>query len=192
MAVMPLVPETKMADVGKLISFGNLLVKKSHVVWAHNYVRNFDFVSWFWSRLDHKNCLYILSSFKNSLFQFRLTETTYPLSSSSQPHQIYTLCKYFLPCSTFTVRLAPASKTTTEISPNYRKKQTTNMGEDKFLQTYIIKILWCNGYRRRNWTRRYEFKSWTRLIAFHIALIPLGKVWIQLFSLQLWVNSRTD
>ena len=38
---------------------------------------------------------------------------------------------------------------------------------------------WCNGYRRRKWTRRYEFKSWTRLIAFHIALIPLGKVWIQ-------------
>ena len=32
----------------------------------------------------------------------------------------------------------------------------------------------------------------TRLIAFHIALIPLGKVGIQLFSLQLWVNSRTD
>ena len=51
---------------------------------------------------------------------------------------------------------------------------------------------WCNGYRRRKWTRRHEFKSWTRLIAFHIALIPLGKVWIQLFSLQLWVNSRTD
>ena len=51
---------------------------------------------------------------------------------------------------------------------------------------------WCIGYRRRNWTRRYEFKSWTRLIALHIALIPLGKVWIQLFSLQLWVNSRTD
>ena len=51
---------------------------------------------------------------------------------------------------------------------------------------------WCNGCRRRNWTRRHEFKSWTRLIAFHIALIPLGKVWIQLFSLQLWVNSRAD
>ena len=28
--------------------------------------------------------------------------------------------------------------------------------------------LWCNGYRRRKWTRRHEFKSWTRLIAFHI------------------------
>ena len=39
---------------------------------------------------------------------------------------------------------------------------------------------WCNGYRHRRWTRRHEFKSWTRLIAFHIALIPLGKVWIQL------------
>ena len=48
---------------------------------------------------------------------------------------------------------------------------------------------WCNGYRRRKWTRRHEFKSWTTLMAFHIALIPLGKVWIQLFSLQLWVNS---
>ena len=38
---------------------------------------------------------------------------------------------------------------------------------------------WCNGYRRRKWTRRHEFKSWTRPIAFHIALIPMGKVWIQ-------------
>ena len=51
---------------------------------------------------------------------------------------------------------------------------------------------WCNCYRRRKWTRRQEFKSWTRMISFHIALIPLGKVWIQLFSLQLWANSRTD
>ena len=51
---------------------------------------------------------------------------------------------------------------------------------------------WCNGYRLRIWTRRHDFKSWTRLIAFLIALIPLGKIWIQLFSLQLWVNSRTD
>ena len=51
---------------------------------------------------------------------------------------------------------------------------------------------WCSHYHHRKWTRRHEFKSWTWLIAFHIALIPLGKVWIQLFSLQLWVNSRTD
>ena len=52
--------------------------------------------------------------------------------------------------------------------------------------------LWCNGYHHRIYTRWYEFNSWTRLIAFHIALIPLGKVWIQLFSLQLWINSRAD
>ena len=43
----------------------------------------------------------------------------------------------------------------------------------------IWRCPWCNGYRRRNWTRRHEFKSWTRMIAFLIALIPLGKVWIQ-------------
>ena len=51
---------------------------------------------------------------------------------------------------------------------------------------------WCKGYRRRKWTRQHEFKTWTRLIAFHIALIPLGKVWIRLFSLQLWVNRKAD
>ena len=57
---------------------------------------------------------------------------------------------------------------------------------------HVRRCPWCNGYRHRIWTRRYEFNSCTRLIAFHIALIPLGKVWIQLFSLQLWVNSRAD
>ena len=46
---------------------------------------------------------------------------------------------------------------------------------------FLWRCLWCNGYYRRKWTRRHEFKSWTRLIAYHIALIPLGKVWIQLF-----------
>ena len=39
----------------------------------------------------------------------------------------------------------------------------------------VIQCPWCTGYRRRKWTRRFEFKSWTRLIAFHIALIPLGR-----------------
>ena len=56
----------------------------------------------------------------------------------------------------------------------------------------IRRCPWCNGYRRRKWTQRHEFKSWTRLISNHIALIPLGKVLIQLFSIQLWVNSRSD
>ena len=65
-------------------------------------------------------------------------------------------------------------------------------GRSKEVNTPELRCPWCSRYRRRKWTRRHEFKSWTRLIAFHIALIPLGKVWIQLFSLQLWVNSRTD
>ena len=59
-----------------------------------------------------------------------------------------------------------------------------------FINTFHIlcfgRCPWCNGYRRRKWTRRHEFKSWTRLIIFHIALIHL------LFSFQLWVNSRAD
>ena len=65
------------------------------------------------------------------------------------------------------------------------------------MDDYIYRrCTWCNGYRRWKWTRQHEFKSWTRLIAFHIALIPLGKVWIQLFSLQLTShkqkNSRSE
>ena len=43
-----------------------------------------------------------------------------------------------------------------------------------FKDYYVIP--WCNDYRRRKWTRRLEFKSWTRLIAFHIAPIPLVKI----------------
>ena len=64
--------------------------------------------------------------------------------------------------------------------------------DEKSTYTTNWRCPWCNGYRHRIWTRRYEFNSWTRLIAFHIALIPLGKVWIQLFSIQLWVNSSAD
>ena len=32
---------------------------------------------------------------------------------------------------------------------------------------------WCNGYRHRLWTRRYEINSWTRLKAFHIGMNPI-------------------
>ena len=47
---------------------------------------------------------------------------------------------------------------------------------------------WCNGYRRRKWSRRTELKYWTRLIAFHIVLIPLRKVWIELLTFQVWAD----
>ena len=49
----------------------------------------------------------------------------------------------------------------------------------------LLRCLWCNGYHCWKWTRWPEFKTWTRQFAFHIALILLGKVCIQLFSLQL-------
>ena len=29
----------------------------------------------------------------------------------------------------------------------------------------LRRCAWCNGYRRRNWTRRHEFKSWTDCIS---------------------------
>ena len=51
---------------------------------------------------------------------------------------------------------------------------------------------WQNSYCCRRWTRWFEFKSWTRLFVFTFVLIPPGKVWIQLFSLQLWVNNRAN
>ena len=51
---------------------------------------------------------------------------------------------------------------------------------------------WWNIYRCRKRTRQPESKSWTRLFVFHVALIYLGKVGIQLLSLQLQVNRRVD
>ena len=68
MAVILLVSNTKIADVGKLISLGEPIGQESHVVCANNYVCNFDFVPLIWSRLHDKDCLYILSSSKNSFF----------------------------------------------------------------------------------------------------------------------------
>ena len=81
----------------------------------------------------------------------------------------------------------------TRLCDNYLQTIASRGSQDIASITSIYcEVTGCNGYRRRKWTRRHEFKSWMRMIAFHIALIPLGKVWIQLFSLQLWVNSRTD
>ena len=41
------------------------------------------------------------------------------------------------------------------------------------------RFCWSSNNKLCTQKHWYEFKSWTRLIAFHIALIPLGKVWIQ-------------
>ena len=36
------------------------------------------------------------------------------------------------------------------------------------------KCPWCNGYRRRKWTRRHEFKSWTDCISHSTKTIGKG------------------
>ena len=54
-----LVPETKMVDVGKLISFRDPIGQENHVIYAPNYVCTFDFVprkiNGVWSRSHDKD-----------------------------------------------------------------------------------------------------------------------------------------
>ena len=61
----------------------------------------------------------------------------------------------------------------------------------KYIHIYW-RCLWCNVCAHRKWTWLPKFKSWTRLFVFRIMLVPLGKLWIQLFSFHLWVNNRAD
>ena len=56
----------------------------------------------------------------------------------------------------------------------------------------IGRCLWYKGYWHKKLIQPLEFKSWMRLVAIYIALIHMRKVWIQLYSLQLWVNSRAE
>ena len=49
-----------------------------------------------------------------------------------------------------------------------------------------------NGHYCRKWNGQFEFKSWTRPFVFHIVLISLGKVCIQVFSIRLYINSKAD
>ena len=53
-----------------------------------------------------------------------------------------------------------------------------------------LRCPWCNGYRRRYWTRRHEFKSWTDCISH--SSNTLGKGMNRIILPQLWVNSRAD
>ena len=56
MAVMPLVSETKMADVGKLISLGNLLARKT--MWlVYTTTPATSILSLVFSLLHDKDCL---------------------------------------------------------------------------------------------------------------------------------------
>ena len=50
----------------------------------------------------------------------------------------------------------------------------------------VIIIVVGNGQEKN------ELKFWMRLFAFTIVLIPMGKLWMRLFSLQLWITDRAD
>ena len=153
---MPPVLETKIADVGKLISLGNLLASKT--TWlVLTTTSATSILSRVFGAYCMTNIVYKYSHFPTlilfplwlpegilSLSPFRLTvNTLFPFFTfdfqQSTATKMYTRCNHSLPCYTFSVRLFPASNT--ENSSNHRKKETTNMGEDTFLLTYIIKIL---------------------------------------------------
>ena len=128
------------------------------MICAHNYVRNFDFVPHIWGRLHDKDCLYILSSSKNSFSPLRLTNTTYSLSQfylqrhhslslshththththtfwlqAVNPTKVYTFHNLFLSCSAFSVRLLPASNTASEISSNPERDKQPTLEKTRF------------------------------------------------------------
>ena len=168
MAVMPLVPKTKMADVGKLISLGNLLVRKvtwlvltimsaTLILWRDFRVDYMTRIAYIYSHLSRNHSFHFDSQRQHALLHYDLQrqltlsiltyrDNTHSLSLSFwlpalKPTKMYTFRDLFLSCPTFSVRLVTASNTNTKISSNHRKKPTINMGEDTFLLMYIIKFL---------------------------------------------------
>ena len=67
---------------------------------------------------------------------------------------------------------------------------TITLRTPPYIYIYIWRRSRCNGYYPRKETQWPEFKAWTGLFTFPMALISMGKLGIQQFSLQLWINSR--
>ena len=77
---------------------------------------------------------------------------------------------------------------------SYRKgslRVTLDYGRQLYLLIYIWDIHGVMVIVVRKCTQWLKFKLWKRLFAFPIVLKSLGKVLIQLFSVQLWINIRT-
>ena len=139
MVVIPLVPETKLVDGGKLISLENLLVRRimlfvlttmcaplilSRAFGADHMKR----IAYIYSRLPR--ILSLSLSLSLSLFISTSRKSlTLPVSKTqlnTRNMGVYTFCDLFLTCSAFSVRLVPASNTASEISSNReRDKQPT-------------------------------------------------------------------
>ena len=141
MAVMPPISKTNMADISKLISPGNLLVRK--VTWSVLTTTSRTLIL---SHAFGANCMtriaYIYSCFQElilSHYNFQRQhillycdlQSIFSLSltfwlPAVNPTKMYTFCNLFLSSSGFLVRLPPALNTTTVISLNLeRDKQPT-------------------------------------------------------------------
>ena len=59
------------------------------------------------------------------------------------------------------------------------KNKHIQKSDSDWIRVNIICWSLINGYCYRKWA---QLKSWMRLFTFHMMLIPLGKVCIQLFS----------
>ena len=141
MAVMPLVPETKTVDVGKLIRLRNLLARKT--TWlvltttSATSILSRVFAAYCMTRIVYKythlpSPPFLRFSFTWSFsFQcdFQRVNTHFLLFTfdiqQSTATEISTPCNHSLPCYTLSVRLFPASNT--DISSKHRKKQTVEI-----------------------------------------------------------------
>ena len=121
------------------------------MICAHNFVCIFDFIPRIWSRPHDKDCLYILSSSKNSLSHIltsrhsslslyiyiyiyifistsrnSLTLSVSKTQLNTRNMGAYTFYDLYISCSAFSVRLVPVSKTASEFPSNpERDKQPT-------------------------------------------------------------------
>ena len=135
MAIMPLIPETKMVGVCKLISLGNLLIRK--ITWlvlttmSATSILSCNFGAYCMTKISINTLIFHHSfsfSRKNTLtldISTNRINTLFPFLTFDQQStamKMYTLCNHSLPCYTLSVRLFLALNI--EISSNHRKKQT--------------------------------------------------------------------
>ena len=140
MIVIPLVPETKMVDVSKLICLGNLLVRKVTgfvlITMSATLILSRAFGLPIYTLAFQELILFHIFTYRDSTLSFHIVTQL-----NSRNMGAYTFCNLFLSCSAFSVKLLPASNTASEI---LSKRQATNMGEDTSLLEYIAVFFYIN------------------------------------------------
>ena len=171
---MPLVSETKTVDVRKLISLRNLLVRKvtwfvltttsttlilsrafgancmTRIAYIYFHLpRNHSLTFWLTETAPPLSLFHILI-FRDSALSFFISTSRNSLILPVRKTQFntcnmgaHTFSNLYLSCSAFSVRLVPASNTASESSSN-PERETTNMGEEKFLLEHIVIFLYID------------------------------------------------